>query len=149
MPGELFPDPFTEDGRIPLRWHPDGQELYVEYISRDRQIFRVVACNRTSGAERVVIEERSEDPATSFVDCTNGKREWQFLRNGSEVLFLSERDGWCHQGGQRLWKYQSFGSGIRLPLHLSKLLLLGKAKQFRIHLLSLGSLAMFTWCIER
>ncbi len=86
----LFANPFTEDGDIPIRWSPEGSEFYVDYNQRGHQVYRILAIDR-SGKVRTVVEET---PRT-FVDWT--AKTWrQWLDGSGELLWMSERSGWCH-----------------------------------------------------
>jgi len=92
---DLFPNFFTEDGQLDIRWSPDGREFYFDYNQRGHQLYRIIAVNSTNAAVRVVVEETSR----TFVDYSNKTwREW--LDQTGELLWMSERDGWNH-----LWLY--------------------------------------------
>lgn len=92
---DLFPNFFTESGRLDIRWSPRGDEFYFDYNQRGHQVYRIIGVNATNGAARVVVEEASK----TFVDYSN--KTWrQWLDQAGELLWMSERDGWCH-----LWLY--------------------------------------------
>lgn len=92
---DLFPSAFTQSGQIPIRWAPDGKEFYFDYNQRGHQLYRVLAVDARSGAVRTVVEETSK----TFIDYT--QKTWrQWLDQTGELLWMSERDGWCH-----LWLY--------------------------------------------
>ena len=95
VPTDLFPNNFTPDGRIAIRWSPQGDEFYFDYNQRGHQVYRILAVNATNGTVRTVVEERSQ----TFIDYeTKTWRDW--LDDTGELLWLSERDGWAH-----LWLY--------------------------------------------
>lgn len=105
---DLFPNFFTEDGKLDIRWAPDGREFYFDYNQRGHQLYRIIAVNATTAAVRVVVEETSR----TFVDYSNKIwREW--LDQTGELLWMSERDGWNH-----LWLYDVAGN---LPASESRL----------------------------
>jgi dipeptidyl-peptidase-4 len=86
----LYSNPFTENGDIDIRWADNGREFYVNYNQRGHQIYRILAVN-PEGAVRTVVEE---SPKT-FVDWT--AKTWRhWLDKTGELLWMSERDGWCH-----------------------------------------------------
>ena len=102
----LYSNPFTESGDIEVRWSADGREFYFDYNQRGHQVYRVLAA-RLPGAGDVaggaadatpgVIEPRVvvEESAATFIDWTSKTwREW--LPGTGELLWMSERDGWCH-----------------------------------------------------
>jgi dipeptidyl aminopeptidase/acylaminoacyl peptidase len=106
----LYPNPFTESGDIDLRWAPDGREFFFDYNQRGHQVYRILsvtlptpAPNQTDTPDpqprsiqpHVVVDES----VATFVDWTAKTwREW--LPETRELLWMSERDGWCH-----LWLY--------------------------------------------
>ncbi len=107
----LYPTPFTESGDIGISWSADGKEFRFNYNERGHQVYRILAVRPSAGQvgsgdspgrldPRVVVEERSP----TFVDWTAKTwREW--LEPSGELLWMSERDGWCH-----LWLIES-GTG--------------------------------------
>ena len=114
----LYPNPFTESGDIDVRWSPDGREFYFDYNQRGHQAYRILGVRlpeprpgsvpghgldavAAAGEPPGVIEPRAvvEESSRTFIDWTNKTwREW--LPGTGELLWMSERDGWCH-----LWLY--------------------------------------------
>ncbi|MBL9172274.1 MAG: DPP IV N-terminal domain-containing protein [Verrucomicrobiales bacterium] len=107
----LYPNPFTEDGDLNVRWAPDSRSFFFDYNQRGHQRFRIlavdVAAAETQAASgsagwvtvkpRIVVEETSE----TFIDWTN--KTWRhWLDATGELLWMSERDGWAH-----LWLYDA------------------------------------------
>ena len=91
----LYPTPFTESGKMDVTWAPDSRECYFDYNQRGHQLYRVLAVDPKTGEVRVVVEETSE----TFIDYT--QKTWRhWLHDTGELLWMSERDGWC-----RLWLY--------------------------------------------
>jgi len=91
VPRDLYENPFTESGVLDAVWSPDSSEFYFNYNQRGHQLYRVLAVNARTGAVRVVVEETSK----TFIDYT--KKTWRhWLHASSELLWMSERDGWCH-----------------------------------------------------
>lgn len=107
----LYPVPFTESGDLGISWSADGKEFRFNYNERGHQVYRILAVRPSAGRDgtgeqpgklepRVVVEEKSP----TFVDWTAKTwREW--LEPTGELLWMSERDGWCH-----LWLIES-GTG--------------------------------------
>jgi dipeptidyl-peptidase 4 len=91
VPQELYQNPFTESGTLDVTWSPDSHEFYFDYNQRGHQLYRILAADPKSGAVRVVVEETSK----TFIDYTH--KTWRhWLHATHELLWLSERDGWCH-----------------------------------------------------
>ncbi|MDB6131912.1 MAG: ptpA 2 [Verrucomicrobiales bacterium] len=87
----LFPNPFTTDGNLQIRWQPDSKSFTFEYNQRGHQVFRLLSVDRGSLAVRPVVEETSP----TFIDY-NEKTWHEFLDETHELLWMSELDGWCH-----------------------------------------------------
>lgn len=88
---ELYENPFTESGKLSAVWAPDSGEFYFDYNQRGHQLYRILAVDPKTAAVRVVVEETSK----TFIDYT--KKTWRhWLHSRSELIWMSERDGWCH-----------------------------------------------------
>ncbi|MFN0075131.1 MAG: prolyl oligopeptidase family serine peptidase [Prosthecobacter sp.] len=97
VPRDLYANPFTESGKLDITWSPDSSEFYFDYNQRGHQLYRILAANAKTGAVRVVVEEQ----AKTFIDYT--KKTWRhWLHSSGELIWMSERDGWCH-----LWLYDA------------------------------------------
>jgi len=95
VPRDLYENPFNTEGRIDVTWSPDSREFYFDYNQRGHQLYRILATNAKTGEVRVVVEETSK----TFIDYT--KKTWRhWLHSRDELIWMSERDGWCH-----LWLY--------------------------------------------
>ncbi len=89
----LYPNPFTESGALDLQWSPDSRECYVDYNQRGHQVYRILAIGRAGGVRTVV-----EEAPKTMVDWT--AKTWRhWLHPRGELLWMSERSGWCH-----LWR---------------------------------------------
>ncbi len=73
------------------RWREDGTRLSLEFVERGFGICRVLEVDSEARSQRVVVEEKSE----TFI-YVDGKAYRHDLKDGAEVLWLSERDGWNH-----------------------------------------------------
>ena len=73
-----------------MQWTPDSREVTMEYNQRGHHLYQVLAMDASAGKLRTVVEERSD----KFV---NYARMWrQFIRDGKQLLWTSERDNWNH-----------------------------------------------------
>jgi dipeptidyl aminopeptidase/acylaminoacyl peptidase len=99
----LFPNNFTPDGALRIEWSPKSDEFHFDYNQRGHQLYRILAVNAESGAVRTVVEETSK----TFIDYT--AKTWrQWLPESGQLLWMSERDGWCH-----LWLYDAATGGVK------------------------------------
>ncbi len=84
----LFPNPYQLSRP---EWRKDNRAFTFEYNQRGHEVYRVLEVDATNGKPRAVI---SEEPKTFF--CYSGKRYRSDLKDGKEVVWMSERDGWNH-----------------------------------------------------
>ncbi len=73
-----------------LRWNADSRALTFEYNQRGHQIYRVLEMSAEDASVRTLIEEKSE----TFVNYN--RRFRHDLKDGSETIWMSERDNWNH-----------------------------------------------------
>lgn len=93
--GALFENPFIQRHHFDIRWAADSGEFYLDYNERGHQRYRIVGVNARTGETRAVVEETNG----TFIDHTS--KTWRhWLEKTGELLWTSERDGWCH-----LWLY--------------------------------------------
>ena len=73
-----------------MQWTPDSKEVTMEYNQRGHHLYQMLAMNAETGKLRTVVEESSE----KFI---NNPRLWrQFVKDGKQLLWMSERDNWNH-----------------------------------------------------
>ena len=73
-----------------LQWSPDSKYVTMEYNQRGHHLYQLLAMDAATGQLRTVVEEK----ASTFVNYT---RLWrQFINDGKQLLWLSERDNWNH-----------------------------------------------------
>lgn len=72
------------------QWLPNGREVTMEYNQRGHHLYQLLSMDAETGALRTIVEERSD----KFV---NYPRIWrQFINEGRQLLWASERDNWNH-----------------------------------------------------
>ncbi len=83
-----------------VKWWADSRGFTFEYNQRGHQVYRVIEINAETGTARSLISEEpttfySYRPPTDQLGSagTNWRRD---LADGSEILWMSERDGWKH-----------------------------------------------------
>lgn len=104
---ELFPRQYCDSPSHRYTWSDDGREFYFDFNERGHQRYQILAVDRQTAKMRSVVEETSH----TFIDYTN--KTWRhWLPDKQELLWLSERTGWCH-----LWKIDA--SGQQPPLQMT------------------------------
>ena len=84
----LFPNAY--DVSRP-NWRKDSAAATFEYNQRGHQVFRVIEIDAATAKTRAII---SEEPKTFFT--YSSKKFRQDIEETSEVIWMSERDGWNH-----------------------------------------------------
>ncbi len=84
----LFPNSY---GMTRLEWRKDSRAVTFEYNQRGHQVYRVLEADAASGHVRAVIDERMP----TFFEYSAKKFRFD-IDDGTEVLWMSERDGWNH-----------------------------------------------------
>lgn len=81
-----------------MEWAANSQELVVQRINRRQNESDVMLCNSKSGDVKTIFSEKEN----SWIDVISEWDEnykmggWDWLKNGSEFLWASEKDGWRH-----------------------------------------------------
>jgi dipeptidyl aminopeptidase/acylaminoacyl peptidase len=96
----LFPNPYDMS---PIAWRKDSSAVTFEYNQRGHQRYRVIEARAENGAARAVI---SESAATFF--NYSGKKYRYDVKDGVEIVWMSERDGWNH-----LYLYDSATGAVK------------------------------------
>jgi dipeptidyl aminopeptidase/acylaminoacyl peptidase len=84
----LFPHAWSVSD---IRWDADSSRFTFVYNQRGHQVLRIVAVDAASGAATAIVDETSK----TFIDYA-GKHFCRYLDATSEILWMSERDGWNH-----------------------------------------------------
>ncbi|MGE5294457.1 MAG: DPP IV N-terminal domain-containing protein [Solirubrobacterales bacterium] len=85
---ELFSNPWSVSD---VRWSPDSSRFTFLYNQRGHQTLRIVAVDAATGQASAVVDEHSD----TFIDYA-GKQFSHYLDATNEIIWMSERDGWCH-----------------------------------------------------
>ena len=115
---ELFPNPFTESGNMDIRWDKDSSRFTFRYNQRGHQVLRIIGvdiprsnranetlANNTDSTDKPASDPSAASAATvkaivdeqskTFIDYS-GKNFLEWLDDTGELIWMSERDGWCH-----------------------------------------------------
>lgn len=77
-----------------VQWTRDGASLFVAARSRDFKRYDLYQADPATGKARVVLSETGR--TYRELNPFNGPPNWRPIKNGREVLWWSERDGWGH-----------------------------------------------------
>jgi hypothetical protein len=99
----LFPNPWSlpplanSGWGTGVTWSPDSSRFYFAYNERGHQLMRVVSVDAESGTPTTLFEDKTK----TFIHYS-GKSWRHWLHSSYELIWMSERDGWCH-----LWLYDT------------------------------------------
>jgi dienelactone hydrolase len=74
-----------------IQWYKDSRGFTFEFNQRGHQVYQVVEVDAKTGSTRILIDEHS----STFIDYS-GKLYRNFINDGKEIIWASERDGWNH-----------------------------------------------------
>ncbi len=91
-------DPVLQSYVPRMEWAANNSELIVQHLNRKQNESQLLLCNAATGVSNTIYTER--DSAWIDIlplwdqDYANGG--WDWLNNGKEFLWPSEKDGWRH-----------------------------------------------------
>lgn len=74
-----------------IDWREDSRAITFEFNKRGHQQYAVLELDANKGSSRYLINEQNK----TFIDYS-GKRFREDIRDGKEIIWASERDGWNH-----------------------------------------------------
>ncbi|MEO7965323.1 MAG: DPP IV N-terminal domain-containing protein [Gemmatimonadaceae bacterium] len=77
-----------------VQWTADGSSLFVVSRSRDFRKYELYQADATTGTARLVLTEAGK--TYRELHPFEGTPNWRPIKNGKELLWWSERDGWGH-----------------------------------------------------
>jgi dipeptidyl aminopeptidase/acylaminoacyl peptidase len=77
-----------------VQWTKDGASLFVASRSRDFRTYQLYQADPVTGSARLVLTESGK--TYRELNPFTGSPNWRPLKNGRELLWWSERDGWGH-----------------------------------------------------
>jgi len=90
IPVQTEPLDLLYTGGPSFRWHRDSRRANFIFTKRGYQNVQLREIDAATGAVRILVDERSEtliDPGMTY---------FRVLEETSEIVWSSERDGWCH-----------------------------------------------------
>ena len=81
-----------------MEWTANSEELIVQHLNRSQNESDLMLCDAKTGIVKSVFKEKDAawiDVISSW-DAKYKMGGWDWLKNGSEFLWASEKDGWRH-----------------------------------------------------
>lgn len=88
LPTDFFDSQYSLSN---FNWNDNSSAFTFEYNQRGHQVYRVLKVDAESGKVTSIIEETSP----TFIDYS-GKKYRYDTKNGKEIIWASERNGWNH-----------------------------------------------------
>ncbi len=89
---DLFANPWANTEWC---WEPDSRRFRFVFNQRGHQVMRVLAIEVPSGNVQTIIDENCIKNGREFFDYSGKFFTW-YLDQSSEMIWMSERDGWNH-----------------------------------------------------
>lgn len=86
-------------------WSPGSDKVYASYFTRGSRSMYLAEIDARTGAERVIARDTSRTYVEFAQAQGDGGASWYVTRNGHDVIWWSERDGWAH-----LYRLDSLGN---------------------------------------
>ena len=84
----LFANPWSDED---VRWSPDSSRFSFLFNQRGHQALRILGVDAQTGAVKPIVDDESK----TFI-CYSSKYFAEYLDDTSEIIWMSERDGWNH-----------------------------------------------------
>ena len=79
-----------------MEWAANSTELVIEQFNRKQNEIRIMYCNAATGVTNEIYSETDK----AWIDNKNlwakDPKGWEWVKNGSAFLWVSEKDGWRH-----------------------------------------------------
>ncbi len=73
-----------------MDWVPNTSDIILQQLNREQNTSKIFVANTTSAAVKNIYTETDK----AWIDAAEG---WEWINNGKEFLWQSEKDGWRHQ----------------------------------------------------
>ena len=72
-----------------MDWIPNTSDIILQQLNREQNVSKLYVANAASGTVKNIYTETDK----AWIDAASG---WQWLNNGKEFIWESEKDGWRH-----------------------------------------------------
>lgn len=79
-----------------MEWIPNTNEIIIQQLNRKQNQSKIIICQALTGKTKTIQTETDEawiDTKERWADSPEG---WEWINNGKEFLWVSEKDGWRH-----------------------------------------------------
>ena len=81
-----------------MEWAANSHELIVQKLNRNQNETDIILCDVKTGNTKTIYSEKNAAwiDVISQWDDSYKMGGWDWLKNGSEFIWASEKDGWRH-----------------------------------------------------
>ena len=81
-----------------MEWAANSTELIIQQLNRKQNESRLMLCNASTGVSRTIYTEKDEAwiDILPLWDNDYSYGGWDWINNGKEFIWASEKDGWRH-----------------------------------------------------
>ena len=80
---------------IRMEWAGAG-EIVLQQVNRRQNESKLMLCNTTTGDAKVIYTETDKAWVATINEWRSEVKGWDWIRNGNEFIWTSEKDGWRH-----------------------------------------------------
>jgi dipeptidyl aminopeptidase/acylaminoacyl peptidase len=81
---------------VSVKWKQNGERLYVTHATRGAKRVSLMEADLQTGQARRIVSDSGATHIELNLDIVAGKPNWDVIRDGAEVIWFSERDGYGH-----------------------------------------------------
>ena len=80
---------------IRMEWSAPG-EIILQQLNRKQNETKLMLCNTNTGDAKIIYSEEDKAWVATLSEWRSEVRGWDWMKNGNEFLWFSEKDGWRH-----------------------------------------------------
>ncbi len=80
---------------IRMEWS-GSHEIILQQLNRKQNISKILLCNTSTGDAKTIYKEEDEAWVSTLNEWRSDVTGWDWIRNGKEFIWTSEKDGWRH-----------------------------------------------------
>ena len=80
---------------IRMEWSAPG-EIILQQLNPKQNETKLMLCNTNTGDAKIIYSEEDKAWVATLSEWRSDVRGWDWIKNGNEFLWFSEKDGWRH-----------------------------------------------------
>ncbi|HET6766570.1 MAG TPA: S9 family peptidase [Chitinophagaceae bacterium] len=80
---------------IRMEWSAPG-EIILQQLNRKQNESKLMLCNTNTGDTKIIYTEEDKAWVATLSEWRSEVKGWDWIKNGSEFIWFSEKDGWRH-----------------------------------------------------